>query len=195
MGWLFGETVKKDANYHGCRYVWGKLHQKESDLVKLKKVFDAADRSGDGEVDIHEFLMYLDVERTKLIEHIFRQFDTDGGDSLSFKEFALALWTFASLDINGIGRFTYEIYKNDQRDGIDGTGITDFIEGVRSRRPAVLRWFLCRVWGQSGCSAQVFGKGNVAGRERARNELERIRREEGGVIDRCEWEEFVRDSV
>ena len=29
-----------------------------------------------------------------------------GGDSLSFKEFALALWTFASLDINGIGRFT-----------------------------------------------------------------------------------------
>ena len=42
-----------------------------------------------------------------------------GGDSLSFKEFALALWTFASLDINGIGRFTYEIYKNDQRDGID----------------------------------------------------------------------------
>ena len=58
MGWLFGETVKKDANYHGCRYVWTKLHQKESDLVKLKKVFDAADRSGDGEVDIHEFLMY-----------------------------------------------------------------------------------------------------------------------------------------
>ena len=55
MGWLFGETVKKDANYHGCRYVWGKLHQKESDLVKLKKVFDSADRSGDGEVDIHEF--------------------------------------------------------------------------------------------------------------------------------------------
>ena len=93
-----------------------------------------------------------------------------GGDSLSFKEFALALWTFASLDINGIGRFTYEIYKNDQRDGIDGTGITDFIEGV-------------------------FGKGNVAGRERARNELERIRREEGGVIDRYEWEEFVRDPV
>ena len=81
MGWLFGETVKKDANYHGCRYVWGKLHQKESDLVKLKKVFDSADRSGDGEVDIHEFLMYLDMERTKLIEHIFRQFDTDGGDS------------------------------------------------------------------------------------------------------------------
>ena len=80
------------------------------------------------------------------------------------------MWTFASLDINGIGRFTYEIYKNDQRDGIDGSGITDFIEGV-------------------------FGKGNVAGRERARNELERIRREEGGVIDRYEWEEFVRDSV
>ena len=50
--------MKKDANYHGCRYVWTKLHQKESDLVKLKKVFDAADRSGDGEVDIHEFLMY-----------------------------------------------------------------------------------------------------------------------------------------
>ncbi len=170
MGWLFSETVKKDANYHGCRYVWGKLHQKESDLVKLKKVFDSADRSGDGEVDIHEFLMYLDMERTKLIEHIFRQFDTDGGDSLSFKEFALALWTFASLDINGIGRFTYEIYKNDQRDGIDGTGITDFIEGV-------------------------FGKGNVAGRERARNELERIRREEGGVIDRYEWEEFVEDNA
>ena len=80
------------------------------------------------------------------------------------------MWTFASLDINGIGRFTYEIYKNDQRDGIDGSGITDFIEGV-------------------------FGKGNVAGRERARNELERIRREEGGVIDRYEWEEFVRGSV
>ena len=34
---------------------------------------------------------------------------------------------------------------------------------------------------------QVFGKGNVAGRERASNELERIRREEGGVIDRYEW--------
>ena len=92
MGWLFGETVKKDANYHGCRYVWAKLHQKESDLVKLKKVFDAADRSGDGEVDIHEFLMYLDVERTKLIEHIFRQFDTDGGDSAPSLHLNLIWW-------------------------------------------------------------------------------------------------------
>ena len=45
------------------------------------------------------------------------------------------------------------------------------------------------------CSAQVFGKGNVAGRERARNELERIRREEGGVIDRYEWEEFVEENA
>ena len=41
----------------------------------------------------------------------------------------------------------------------------------------------------------MFGKGNVAGRERARNELERIRREEGGVIDRYEWEEFVEENA
>ena len=109
-------------------------------------------RSGGMELDIHEFLMYLDVERTKLIEHIFRQFDTDGGDSLSASRSSrwASVWTFVQgvcprLDINGIGRFTYEIYKNDQRDGIDGSGIADFIEGVRSRRVDVLRWSLCRV--------------------------------------------------
>jgi hypothetical protein len=57
MGWLFSDAVKKDANYKGCSYVWGKLHQKEKDLIKLKQVFDAIDRDGSGEVDLFEFLM------------------------------------------------------------------------------------------------------------------------------------------
>ena len=135
-------------------------------LVKLKKVFDSADQSGDGEVDIHEFLMYLDMERTKLIEHIFRQFDTDGGDSLSFKEFALALWTFR---IPGY-QWHRKIHVRDLQE-----------------RPA--RWH--RWDGDYGLHRRGVRQGsNVAGSKgNAPNELERIRREEGGVIDRYEWED------
>ena len=110
------------------------------------------------------------MERTQLIEHIFRQFDTDGGDSLSFKEFALALWTFASLDVAGIGRFTYEIYKNEERDGIDGQGVNEFLSGV-------------------------FGRKGSANAGRARNELETLRRAEGGVIDRYDFEEFIETNA
>lgn len=110
------------------------------------------------------------MDRTQLIEHIFRQFDTDGGDSLSFKEFALALWTFASLDVAGIGRFTYEIYKNEERDGIDGQGVNEFLSGV-------------------------FGRKGSANAGRARNELETLRRAEGGVIDRYDFEEFIETNA
>ena len=41
-------------------YIWQKLHLSESDLAKLKRVFDSADRDKSGELNLYEFLMHMD---------------------------------------------------------------------------------------------------------------------------------------
>ena len=46
-------TNAKIPRYHGCAFIWNKLHLQERDLARLKKVFDAADRDKSGELDLY----------------------------------------------------------------------------------------------------------------------------------------------
>ena len=131
--------------------------------MKLKKVFDAADRSGDGEVDIHEFLMYLDVERLKLIEHIFRQFDARG----RFINLKSSRWRC------GPSRLSTSTASGGSHDEPDARATGALTASTALGFRISSKAFLAKATSVEG--------------ERARNELERIRREEVRRVDRCQW--------
>ena len=160
-------TRAPSVPYLGCLFVWLKLGCQEKDLAKLKRVFAKADRDGSGQLNLLEFLMYVDVEKTPLAKRVFSLFDYDGSEQMSFKEFTFALWNFASLDHPGLGRFTFGIYARDAA-SIDAKGI---------------RAFIVDVYGEDGVSGPMA--------KRVDAELQALRRSEGGRIGAPAWESFV----
>ena len=160
-----GKKKSEDVGYLGCLFVWKKLGCSERDLKRLQKVFTSADSNNSGDLDLLEFLMYVDVERTHLSRSVFKLFDYDDSNQMSFKEFAFAIWNFNSLDHPGLGRFTYSVYSKDG--GVDAKGIEKFVEGV-------------------------FGKehgGPTSAKVEA--DLQLLRKQQGGKIDLHAWESFM----
>ena len=127
---LGGKKKASDPQYQGCLHVWKKLGCSEKDLQRLKKVFAKADRDGSGSLDLFEFLMYADLDKTPLSRKVFELFDYDDSRQMSFKEFAFAVWNFNTLDYPGLGRFTFQVFNSKEGAGIDQAGIGRFCEDV-----------------------------------------------------------------
>lgn len=164
---LGGKAKERSVQYRGCLTVWKKLGCAEKDLEKLQKVFIKADRDKSGELDLFEFLMYVDLDKTPMSRRIFELFDYDGSRKMSFKEFTLAVWNFNSLDYPGLGRFTYRIFARDDGSGIDSAGVGRFVE-------------------------EVFGRDNDSmPRKKVEDDLQRLRKAEGGKILCPAWEAFM----
>ena len=62
-------------------------------LKRLMKVFRRGDRDGSGEIDMFEFCMLLDIERTPFAERAFGAFDADGSGQIDYREFVMAART------------------------------------------------------------------------------------------------------
>lgn len=164
---LGGKKKASDPQYQGCLHVWKKLGCSEKDLQRLKKVFTKADRDGSGSLDLFEFLMYADLDKTPLSRKVFELFDYDDSRQMSFKEFAFAVWNFNTLDYPGLGRFTFQVFNSKEGAGIDQAGIGRFCE-------------------------DVFGEGIASAvRSKVEDDLQRLRRAEGGKILCPAWEGFV----
>ena len=164
---LGGRSRGPGVEYLGCRFVWQKLGCTEKDLLRLQRLFGKADADRSGQLNLLEFLMYVDVEKTPLARKVFELFDHDGSHEMSFKEFAFALWNFCSLDHSGLGRFTYGVYAAESG-GVDQRGVGRFVEGV---------------YGKAGSGGPMAKKVEV--------ELNLLRKQEGGRIGLPAWESFV----
>ena len=70
----------------------------ESDVGQYLTAFRKIDDDCSGSVDILEFLMYFDVERTRFTKRVFGIFDLDGSGKMDFKEFVFSLWNYCTLD-------------------------------------------------------------------------------------------------
>jgi len=82
-------------------------------LGDLHKCFKEIDEDGSGQIDIHEFLMYVDAPLTPFSKRVFGIMDEDGSGSMDFREFVIACWNYCSFEKAGLILFAYDLYDAD----------------------------------------------------------------------------------
>jgi hypothetical protein len=116
-GKTFAKYFKKDIwpSHQGSFEILGLT---EPRAYVLFTIFAKIDYNGNGTIDSEECFRYFQAPRSKFTERIFffERRDTDSNaiiKSLTFKEFALLLWSFCTLTPEGIARFIFEIFDVD----------------------------------------------------------------------------------
>lgn len=86
------------------------LHLSDEDINKIYAGFLEFDISGDGTVDLVEFLTILNIEETPITREIFDELDNSGDHSMTFKEFALNIWHYCVKDKKAIAQMAFDIF-------------------------------------------------------------------------------------
>lgn len=101
-----------------------KLDLDESRAVEIFKAFVNMDVDCSQTIELNECYQYFGGERSKFTERIFYMINENGDihappRPMSFKEFAIQMYKYCSLNVAQIARMLYEIYDIDQ-DGFLG---------------------------------------------------------------------------
>ncbi|KAJ8599070.1 hypothetical protein CTAYLR_007600 [Chrysophaeum taylorii] len=92
------------------------LGLKKRDVVRLLNLFLQVDKDNCGEVDMFEFLMAVDIDRSPFAAKIFAIFDADGSKKVDFFEFVVALWNFCSLSEPDLCAFAFRCFARRRGD-------------------------------------------------------------------------------
>ena len=65
-------------------------------IDKFYSVFRAIDGDNGGEIDMHEFYVFFDLEESPFVDQTFGLFDRDGSGQIDFEEFVTAVWNFCT---------------------------------------------------------------------------------------------------
>ena len=75
----------------------------KSEVRKLFHLFHLIDDEGNGNLDLNDMLMYLEVIKTGFSERIFSIFDYNLSKKIDFQGFVLSIWNFCTLTHNTLG--------------------------------------------------------------------------------------------
>ena len=90
------------------------LQLSRDDCSKLLGVFNEIDADLSGQIDINEFLGFVDVDSTPFSRRVFSIMDEDGSGQMDFREFVVACWNYCSFEKSGLIFFTYDLYDADK---------------------------------------------------------------------------------
>lgn len=92
------------------------LRLSEDDVNVFYTAFKDMDLSGEGFIDIEEFLSNMRLERTVLTEEFFSELDKSQDRKITFREFVLYTWKYGIKDTAAIADFAFDIYDTDNSD-------------------------------------------------------------------------------
>ena len=99
---------KFDVGYNAVwEHIFNQLNLEQDDLQKFSTVFWTMDRNHNGDVNMIEFLMYFNIERTRFTDRLFNTMDVSGNGQLDFLEFTVAVWNFCALENVDVYRFVF----------------------------------------------------------------------------------------
>jgi len=90
------------------------LGMKENDVHRLWGSFCDSDVTGDGILQVNEFLIMQKLENLHDFGKLcFRVFDLDGSGYLSFEEYIIVMWNLLTLDDTSLPLFAFRIFDAD----------------------------------------------------------------------------------
>ncbi|KAG7400475.1 hypothetical protein PHYBOEH_005503 [Phytophthora boehmeriae] len=116
-------------------------------LHALYQIFSAMDRDKSGEINMLEFLDYVDLDRSRFSEKAFSVMDRNCSGEVDFVEFVLAVWNYCSFNHSSLVRFAFDLYD------VDGSGEIEHAEVMRCVREV---WG--SAWETSGTAQKIVDK-------------------------------------
>lgn len=89
------------------------LNLTENELNIYWTAFNKIDKNTTGQISIDDFHLYYKLEQTPFSKKIFSLMDSDSSGQISFHEFILSIWSYLSLDIDSLAKFSFKLYDYD----------------------------------------------------------------------------------
>lgn len=99
----FKALYDSDLAFRKWRNQFDALGLQKNEVLTLFKEFKKVDARKTGNIDIHELLIHMNVDRTRFNERIFHIFDEDKSGVIEFGEFVLSLWNYCTLSKVALG--------------------------------------------------------------------------------------------
>ena len=87
----------------------------QTDVTHLRNLFMTYDLGYDGEIDLIEFLKVIDAPSSPITRKAFRLMDTQQTGALNFVEFVSHVSGYATMSLEQIARFAFEVYTESTR--------------------------------------------------------------------------------
>lgn len=109
------------------------LELTDEDINALFAVFTKLDTGRVNLITISSLLSYISVLKSKLSTRILRSADVDHDGRLSFREFVLNAWIFATMDFEGICGYAFDNFDIDGSGELKLSEVHDMVADVHYR--------------------------------------------------------------
>ena len=99
----------------------------QTDVTHLRNLFMTYDLGYDGEIDLIEFLKIIDAPSSPITRKAFRLMDTQQTGALNFVEFVSHVTGYATMSLEQIARFAFEVYTESTRMQQKGSGVDNYL--------------------------------------------------------------------
>jgi Ca2+-binding EF-hand superfamily protein len=89
------------------------LELSEAELNQYWTAFCKIDKSTRGQISLDDFHSFYQLDETPFSRKVFSMMDTDDSGMISFHEFVLSIWSYLSLDLDSLAKFSFRLYDND----------------------------------------------------------------------------------
>jgi Ca2+-binding EF-hand superfamily protein len=102
----------------------------ENELNQYWTAFCKIDKDSRGQVTIDDFHSFYRIDETLFSKKVFSLMDTDGSGLISFHEFVLSIWSYLSLDLDSLAKFSFQLYDNDNSNYMEMNEVNAMITWV-----------------------------------------------------------------
>ena len=88
-------------------------------IDKFYSTFRAIDGDNGGDIDMHEFYVFFDLEESPFVDRTFGLFDRDDSGKIDFEEFVCAVWNFCTTSTEMLIPFAFNLYDLDGSKDLD----------------------------------------------------------------------------
>lgn len=112
------------------------LELSEAELNQYWTAFCKIDKSSQGQINIDDFHSFYQIDETPFSRKVFSMMDTDDSGRISFHEFILSIWSYLSLDLDSLAKFSFRLYDYDNSNFMEINEVNAMITCVYGSNPS-----------------------------------------------------------